>query len=255
MDWPAAIAHARAQHPEVRVDEVGFAAHAERCRARGAQVEHAEGLWLAWAAARGDGAAVRAIERMIVTEAEAAARRLDRTAGFVDELRQALRVRLLVADGGRVRLDDYGGRGPLAAWIGVAALRVALNLRRAAAPTAELLPELVSGEADPALRHLQNLYRAELREALTAALAALPQRSRALLRLCFVDGVKLVELGRLYGVHETTAGRWVQQATAAVADDARRRLIDRLALSPSDADSVVRLVHSNLDLSIARVLA
>jgi RNA polymerase sigma-70 factor (ECF subfamily) len=49
----------------------------------------------------------------------------DASATFVDDVRQALRVRLLVEAGGRARLADYAGRGPLRGWIGVAAARVA----------------------------------------------------------------------------------------------------------------------------------
>jgi RNA polymerase sigma-70 factor (ECF subfamily) len=253
--WVDALAHARASYPDVRTDEAAFAVHAGECRARGARVEHAADLFLAWSGARGDAVALRHLERLLVPEVDAAARRIDRAPAFADELRQAVRVRLLVAEDGRVRLDDYGGRGPLRAWLAVAALRVALNLRRAARPASpDVLAELVSSEADPELRHLKTLYRAEFREALEAALRALPERERALLRLSYVDGLKATQLAQLYGVHETTAARWVARAAEQVADDARRRLMTRLALSASTFDSVARMVQSNLDLSISRVL-
>ena len=64
----------------------------------GTRAEHRDDLKLAWPAARGEAASVRAIERMIAAEGEAAARRIDRTPVFIDEVRQALRIRLLVAD-------------------------------------------------------------------------------------------------------------------------------------------------------------
>lgn len=213
-------------------------------------------LELARSAARGDAAALRRLDEVIVREADAAARRVDRSPAFADEVRQALRVRLLVvAESGRVRIADYAGRGPLGRWVGVAALRVALNLVRGRhVESADILDELVSAEADPELHHLKTLYRAEFREALEAALGALPERARAVLRLCHVDGVTMVQLGRLYGVHETTAARWVQRAAADVAEDARSRLMARLSMSPSTLDSVARMVLSNLDLSISRLL-
>jgi len=257
--WQGAVARAREAHPDVRGDEAGFAAHAGAAREKGARAEHLGELFLAWAAGRGDAAALRQLERLIAPDVEAAARRVDRSPAFIDEVRQALRVRLLVADAerGRVRIDEYAGRGPLGAWIEVAALRVALNLKRGAAPATaspDVLAELVGDEADPELRHMKTLYRAEFREALAAALSALPGRQRAVLRLSYVDGLKLAQLARLYQVHESTASRWVSQAAAQVAEDARRRLVERLALSPSSLDSVTRMVLSNLDLSIARIL-
>ena len=66
----------------------------------------------------------------------------------------------------------------------------------------------------------------------------MPERQRAILRLCYVDGLQLVQLARLYGVHETTASRWVSRAATDVAEDTRKRLMARLALSPSSLDSV-----------------
>lgn len=253
--WLDALARARSSCPDVRADAAAFAAHAASCRERGARAEHAADLFVAWAAARGDGAALRHLDRLLAPEADAAARRVDRAPAFVDEVRQAVRVRLLVAEAGRVRLDDYAGRGPLRGWLAVAALRVALNLRRAVRPGGpDLLADLVSGEADPELRHLKTLYRAEFRDALEAALRALPERQRALLRLSYVEGLKATQLAKLYGVHETTAARWLARAAEQVADDARRRLMTRLALSASSLDSVARMVLSNLDLSISRVL-
>lgn len=253
--WLSAVRRAGDAHLDVRADPRGFAAHAEACRQRGAREEHVGELFLAWAAGRGDTVALHRVEQLIAPEADNAARRLDRAPVFADEVRQAVRVRLLVAEAGKVRIDGYAGRGPLRGWIGVAALRVALNLKRGTRPAShDLLAELVSGENDPELRHLKTLYRAEFRDALEAALLALPERQRAVLRLTYVDGLKLNQLARLYDVHETTASRWVSRAAAEVAEDARRRLMARLTLSPSSLDSVARMVLSNLDFSIARVL-
>lgn len=217
---------------------------------------YAEDLALAQAAARQDAAALRRFETLLVRECDAAARRLDPSPAFASEVRQAVRVRLLVVDGGPARIHEYAGRGPLGGWLGVVALRVALNLKRSTRRTDhEILDELMGGTDDPALQHLKTMYRAEFREALEAALAALPDRQRALLRLVYVDGLRLVELGRLYQVHETTAARWVQRAAAEVADAVRQRLTTKLAVSPASLDSIARLVLSTLDASIARVLS
>jgi RNA polymerase sigma-70 factor, ECF subfamily len=217
---------------------------------------HLDELRLARSAAQGDADAVRQVDALIAPEAAAAARRIDPSATFVDEVRQVLRVRLLVGENAPPRIAEYQGRGPLRAWIGVAALRTALNLRRGVRATADVdvIAELASAEPDPELRHLKTLYRAEFREALEAALAALSERDRAILRLVYVDGLRLAQLGKLYGVHESTASRWVKSAVEAVAEGARRRLIARLSISATSVDQIAQMVRSTLDLSIARLL-
>jgi RNA polymerase sigma-70 factor (ECF subfamily) len=239
------------------VDASGFADHLAACRQAGALAENTADLALAWAAARGDAAALRQVDGLIAAIAPAL-RAIDGSPLFVDEVSQAVRVRLLVAEPGAApRIAAYGGRGPLGGWIRAAAMRVAIDLKRSAAPALagdDLLGDLVSGEPDPALRHLKTLYRADFQQALADALAALPDRQRAVLRLHHVDGLRLAEIGRLYGVHESTVSRWVTRAAEEVADQTRRRLTDRLSLSGSSVDSLARLVRSQLDLSIARIL-
>jgi RNA polymerase sigma-70 factor (ECF subfamily) len=249
------LAEARRRFPDV--DASGFAAHLAACLAGGASAEHAGDLLLAWAATRGDAAALRHLDA-ILHDLGPAVRHIDPSPAFLDEVRQALRIRLLVAEPGATpRIGSYGGRGPLRGWMRVAATRVALDLKRSAAPASggeDILADLVSAEPDPELRHLKTLHRSEFRAALAAALAGLPDRQRAVLRLHYVDGLRLGEIGRLYKVHESTVSRWVSQAAETVADDARRRLTESLSLSRSSLDSLARLVRSQLDLSIARIL-
>jgi RNA polymerase sigma-70 factor (ECF subfamily) len=101
---------------------------------------------------------------------------------------------------------------------------------------------------------LKALYRVEFRESLAAALADLADRARALLRLRFVEGLELAQIGRLYRVHESTVSRWISAALDDVGRATRRHLVARLAVTPETADSVARIVQSQLDLSIARLL-
>jgi len=240
------------------VDHEHLVEHVAACRQKGSLPAHLGELILAFAAARGNPEAVRAFEDLVASDVASAARRIDPTPAFVDEVRQAVRVRLLVAEpDGAPRIAGYTGRGPLRAWVSVAATRVALQLARStrSVPTpADVLEDVVSSEPDPELRHLGTLYRAEFRQALEEAIAALPERQRALLRLTYVDGLKLAQIGHLYRVHESTASRWLRKAVTAVADGARSRLVSRLSLSPSGVESVARMVRSQLELSIARIL-
>jgi RNA polymerase sigma-70 factor (ECF subfamily) len=255
--WQGEVEAAVAGCTRVRLAAV--VAHVRAVIAAGATPMHAADLALAFAVAAGDPVAVRRFDERVGGELVAAARAIDRDPAFVDEICQQARVRLVVGDGGPPRIASYRGGGPLRAWAAIATRRLALNAKRggdpgAAGRSAEALAELVDREPDPALQHLRALYKTELREALTAALAALDDRGRAVLRLRFVEGLELAQIGRLYRVHESTASRWVSAAREAVGEGARARLMARLGIATATADSVARLVASGLDLSVARLL-
>jgi RNA polymerase sigma-70 factor (ECF subfamily) len=163
---------------------------------------------------------------------------------------------MVVGERDAPRIAGYRGAGPLRAWAAIAAQRAALHAKRehAGAPTDDALADLIDREPDPELRSLRRLYRAELRDALAGALAGLPDRARAVLRLRFVDGLELAEIGRLHRVHESTAARWLAAAVDDVATATRARLIEQLAVTGELAARVARVVQSQLELSIARLL-
>jgi RNA polymerase sigma-70 factor (ECF subfamily) len=245
--WQSAVRAARVD------DEAALVAHVKAAIAVGALPAHAGDLVLAWNVARGHRDAVARFEREIAGEIAASARKVDRARSFVDEITQVVRVRLLVGDAPRIA--SYRGRGPLRAWVAVTALRIALNAKRDKQPASDdVLADVVDREPDPELRHLRTLYRAEFREALVGALTGLPQRERALLRLRFVAGLELAHIGKLYRVHESTASRWIAAAVEAVGIATRKELVKRLEVTAATADSVARMVASQLDLSIARIL-
>lgn len=258
-DLKALSRAAQKARPAVRADEGELNAHLEALRAEGgAFPEHVADVFLAFAAARGDKAAVKALEEEVLSAAEPAIRKVDSAPSFVGEVRQRLRIRLLVGeDGHPPRLLLYQGRGPLAGFVRIAATRIALNLKRdEAAPVAtdDLFADLASQEPDPELRHLKTLYRSEMTRALSFALARLEPRERAVLRLHHADGLPLSRIAVLYKVHESTVSRWVKAAAEQVAATAKKRLIEQLALSSSQVDSVARMLQSQLDLSIERLL-
>ncbi len=258
--WQAAVETVVAGCPQIRAaDAIAFVRSAI---ADGAPVAHAADLALAWSVGRGDPVAARRFDEHVGSEILAAARAIDRDPSFVDEVAQRTRIRLIVGEGEAApRVTSYRGTGPLRAWVAITAQRVALNAKRdaktaAGAPHAgdDVLADLVDREPDPELRHLKGLYRAEFREALVSALAGLSDRFRAVLRLRFVEALELAQIGRLYRVHESTASRWVSAALDEIACAARSQLVSRLSITSETADSVARMVHSQLDLSIARLL-
>lgn len=232
-------------------------AHVRGAIDAGAAATHAADLALAFGVSKGDPVAAKRFDALVAGDILAAVRAIERDAGFVDEIAQRTRVRLVVGDGEAApRIASYRGAGPLRGWVAIAAQRLALNAKRDAKPAAgdDVLADVVDREPDPELRHLKTLYRAEFREALLAAIAGVPDRQRAVLRLRFVEGLELAQIGRLYRVHESTASRWISGALEDIGTATREALVARLAVSDATADSVVRMVQSQLDLSIGRLL-
>src|SRR6188768_2759155 len=66
--WEAEAREACARHRELAGDTEGFVAHAEACRERGARPEHLDDLLLAWAASRGETAAVKRVDELVAPE-------------------------------------------------------------------------------------------------------------------------------------------------------------------------------------------
>ena len=211
---------------------------------------------IASAAASGDKVAIKLLDEALF-DLGAAVHRIASDAEHQNELRQRVRVRLFVAKNREVpRIAKYSGRGPLRAWLRVTATRVALDMRRADKPRSSdaELADLWSADPDPELSLLKTQYRAEFRAALSESLASLPDRERAVLRLHFVESLRLAEIAKLYDVHESTVSRWIKSASSAVMDGARRRLTSELSLSNTSFESLARALRSQLDLSINALL-
>jgi len=173
-----------------------------------------------------------------------------------DELRQQLRVKLLV--GPTPKILEYKGSGPLGAWVRVCALRMALDFKTAPDVARrgdnEALDALVGGSAVAETMLDTEHHREAFREALQEALAMLTAREKTLLRLHFLDGMNIDALGTVFHVHRATVARWLVSIRTHVLDDVRRRLSLEIGASSSEAQSLVRLLRSEVQVSIQRIL-
>jgi hypothetical protein len=68
-----------------------------------------------------------------------------------------------------------------------------------------------------------------------------------------VDDLSIDALASLRAVHRSAA-RWIARAREAIIVETSRRLREKLAVTPSEAQSIVGLVQSQLDLSMWRLL-
>src|SRR5580704_13820678 len=217
-------------------------------RAAGDDVEaglgalYVEDLALAVACADGAPNALAHCERLCAGAIAAAVARVDRSLDLRDEVRQILWQRIFVGTAGKSpRIQSYAGRGPLAAWVAVAAQRVALDLRRSAARMTGIDPradEILPANQHPEIDYLRTRYKAEFEAAVRVALAGLPDRDRLLLKLTIVSGLSHEQLANIYSVNQSTITRWIARAREQVLEVTEREVCSKLGMPPGEFRSL-----------------
>ena len=216
-------------------------------------------LVLAHACASHHPGALRSFERTLGPELDRAIARSPALGMSKPEFRQLALVHLFVHDPPRAaKIASYQGRGSLRAWLRVIATHLIIDHgRRRASPAQpgddpELLDAL-EDDRDPELDYLRHSYEPQLRAAVAAAIEALDVRQRNLLRQRYIHEVSVDALARLYAVHRSTLYVWLEQARIALMQRARAELAAEL---PAERlESVIRMMGSQLELSVRRVLS
>ena len=249
-----ALASAHAAWPDVAISDPEFLAHLERCAGDqlGADLDF-PAIYLGCACIHGDAKALAAFEAAYLADLPKMLARITREPALVDEVVQQVRIKLFVGD--RPTIERYL-RGSLGAWLRVIASRLAIDLlRQRERPVAEQDLDLASlaETADHAL--LAAEYRAPVEAAFTAALAALEPVDRSMLRLCFVDGVGLEGIGRIYQLSKSAVSRRLARCRSILLADVKHRLGDTLGIAPAELHSLLRQVQGTLHLSLPRLLA
>lgn len=257
----ALVARAKTEAPGIELDPLGFVGHvAERVTfdVHGRPLIgslHAGDLWIAFGCTTGAAPALAAFELRFTPEIRDALRRAFDT-GLAEDAELKLLDKLLTAEGEGPRIQSYAGRGTLASWLRAAAVRTAIDVMRARREVpvdTAALGDLDDG-FDPLLASLKQRFRDEFKIAFREAAAALTARERTLLRYRFVDDLSIDEIGNLYRVHRATAARWIAAIRESLFETTRARLAAQLAMTESEADSVLRLIDSQLDISITGVM-
>jgi RNA polymerase sigma-70 factor (ECF subfamily) len=259
------LADAEEHWPGVSVDRRRFVTHwaAQLARAEnvGTAIEqiHLSDLYLAFACAEGDPAALRAFGTLLSSVA-GAVRSVDGAPSFVDEILQRLRTRVLVPEEGRTaRILDYAGRGSLENWLRAGALRLALNARRDARRGPEPLPEASLWEpaaptAERTLELLRGKYAAEFGRALRDAFGSLEPGERNVLRMHFLEGMSLNQIAAMYQVNKSTISRRMAKAREMLLERTRSQLERVLDMPAPELDSLLQQLGPRLDLSLTSVL-
>jgi RNA polymerase sigma-70 factor, ECF subfamily len=263
-----ALEQAHASWPALQLEDEDFLAYV------GARVDpgpdppaealarlHLTDLYLACGCARGRPEAVAAFMDQHLRDLPRYLARVSTDPSLVEEVRQELCRRLLVAEPPEApRIVTYTGRGPLSAWVAVAAQRTALNLlgRGGAGRTRPLddaLERRLADNVDPE----QLLTRAHLRDGLRAAirhaLAGLSARDRTLLRLSVLGGVGCRKLAEMYGVNFATVSRWLARSRASLLAAVETFLKKEHGIDPAELTSMLGAARSQIDLSLSGLLA
>jgi RNA polymerase sigma-70 factor (ECF subfamily) len=218
---------------------------------------HGAELYLALACGQGDPKAVRTLERCFFPDLDEYLTR----SGFEAATRQDVFQQLLLqlCTGQTPRILSYAGRAALSSWLRVATYRLALVIgERSHFPRKRdsdiTLNHLFSSDVDPETQATIEKARPLFQAALHSVMADLKDRDRTLLRLCFLDGLTIDGIGTLYGVHRATAARWICDIRQRILREVEGVLVRDFGLRASEFKSLAFLVHSELHLSLIRVL-
>lgn len=223
-------------------------------------------LALAYLALQGE---PRALRDLSGRAQRIAARVVARGAGpDLDELMFAVEGKLF--DPLDSKLSGFSGVGDLDGWLSVLTTRTWLNLKRdnkevpmePSLAAAHEVPGSAPGDLgvrveaqDPELAYLKELYREQFRTAFGRAAASLEPEQRNVLRAYYGQGSSIDVIAAGRGVHRATAARRVSQAREQLLSETRRLLVTELQLSRGDLESVMRLIQSQLHLTLSRVFA
>lgn len=259
------VGGAHAAWPEVDLAAEVFVRHMAHALANATDLEQAlaelrgNELFIACACTHGVPSAHRVFEEHFIPEAKRILARAG-TPVEPEEFLQRLRDRLLVPEvGGQPRIAAFSGRGELRNWVRIAAHRLIVDGYRkgrdpVVAESGEATDAIAAATPDPELAALKATYREGFQAAFEAAFAALPPAERTLLRYRYVDGLEVQQIAAIDGRHRVSVSRALSRARESLLSHLRRDLAARLHIGMSEADSVVRLMQSQLHVSLSRLL-
>jgi RNA polymerase sigma-70 factor, ECF subfamily len=222
-------------------------------------------LYLACACAHHLPGAISAFDRDYMREVDVALQRMRVGAPRLQDVKQLVRQRLFVGGGtaghptGPGKIAEYGGRGDLRRWVRSVAVRTCLNelrkgKREVLVDDDQLIAQHAIATDDPEVQYMKRTYANEFRAAFGDALGQLGVREQTLLRYHHVDGLNIDEIGAIYRIHRVTAFRWLEKAKELLVRATLQALRGRLKLPTSELDSVLRMIRSQVHLSLVRHL-
>lgn len=256
------VANGRGPWPDFEISDTQFARYLAQRLQEVPQTPqiwaslHAADLFLACGCGLGNKAALATFERNYGNALKERATRMARNGVSPDDVTQQVLQKLFVGTSrAGPRILEYTGRGPLGGWLNVIVARVAIDVGRSAGSAARTLQQgMADLERDPELEFLKQHYREAFEKALQNAIGGLSARQRNMLAYSLIDRLDTNEIGQIYGVHRTSAGRWLTDAREALLTETRQSLMTKLSVQRSDVDSIMRLIGSRLDVTFRHLL-
>jgi RNA polymerase sigma-70 factor (ECF subfamily) len=134
-------------------------------------------------------------------------------------------------------------------------VRTASNLRRHERAVGGKEEHVDEPRSDPERAHLQARYGGHFESALAHALGRLELRERTLLKLHFVEKVSFERLAVMFQVHRATVVRWVAAARRRAFEETLAYLRTQLPASDAELNSLLRLVRSQLEISLRQLFS
>ena len=264
------VAEGRAAWPDLTVDAVDVVAFVGRQVTPDLAEAALDGLrpadlYLACGCAKGMHSAISAFDRDYMKEVDIALARMRIGPPRLSDVKQLVRQRLFVGGGtagaptSTGKISEYGGRGDLRRWVRSVAVRTCLNdlrkgKREVLVDDDQLIAQHAIATDDPEVEYMKRTYSNEFKAAFSEALKQLGPREQTLLRYHHVDGLNIDEIGAIYRVHRVTAFRWLEKAKELLVRATLETLRARLKLPADELDSVLRMIRSQIHLSLIRHL-
>jgi RNA polymerase sigma-70 factor (ECF subfamily) len=204
-------------------------------------------------------AAHQAIEAEYMPRVRQALGRLRTPDPVVLDIQQELRQRLVEMADPAIGRRGYSGRGDLAGWMVLCAVREAGARRRRSEQESLVEDALLdalpaAADWDPEMEVLVRTYKEPFQRAVVEALASLTARERNLLRYRFVGRASIDQIAQVYRVHRATAARWVLRAQARLIEQTQALFLSRTPMSPDSMTQIVVAIRSQLTLDLETLL-
>jgi RNA polymerase sigma-70 factor, ECF subfamily len=250
---------AHAAWPSLAVPDARLGAHLARLVAAEPQLIdaleqlNAADVYFSLACADNLGDALATLDRVYFAELRSPLARMGLHASAIDETLQVMRTELVAPrPGAEPRILNYGGRGHLRGWLRAVAARTGQRTVRHPERHDELDERVHAPVAgDMELAFMKKEYGELFRRAFQHALAAIPADDRLLLKQRFRHHLKVEELGAMHSVNAGTISRWVAAARERLVKATKAEMMEELGVGRADVDSILRMIHSQLEISLA----